>query len=99
VLFKIEGLFPIDDSYRIYEFKAPKVFCESNVGSIKFEDNFKMKLIAIKKATAHINMFGNKNMVMQVVPEITPQTIIKEEDVIVVFGRKEDFAKMKKLIS
>ncbi|MDO5570531.1 MAG: TrkA family potassium uptake protein [Bacteroidales bacterium] len=96
---KIEALFPVDDSYRIYEFKAPKVFLGNNIESLKLEDNFKMKLVSVLRPTFQLNMFGNKNNVLKVISDISPQTIINEGDVLVVFGRKEDFAKMKKLIS
>lgn len=94
----IDGMYPLDKSYRIYEVIVPEVLIGQSVGDIQFEENFKMKLITIKRRVLQKNIFGNQTFVYEVLGNVQIDSVFEKDDEMVLFGKEQDFAHMKKAL-
>lgn len=95
----IEGMFQVDNTYRIYEVIIPKIFVEQKVSEVNFKENFKMELIAIKRKTPQRNIFGKEVMEYRVLPTLNSNTLFETDDEIILFGNDKDFAHFKKMFN
>ncbi|MEG1186357.1 MAG: TrkA family potassium uptake protein [Bacteroidales bacterium] len=95
----IEGMYQLDNTYRIYEVIIPSIFIGQEINAVNFEENFKMKLVTIKRKTQYKNIFGKEVSGYQIIPDILPDMVFQEEDELVLFGTAKNFAQMKKTLS
>lgn len=80
--------FQVAPDYYIYEMKLPKPFIGRKLGDIKLEEDFSLKLIAIK----HYSREESKNyMQMKLVQEPSDDFTVSAGDIFVLFGKRSRF--------
>ena len=87
---QIVDSFDISDKYTIYEIKAPEHMIGKTVLETGFRQEFKMNIITIIRKKRKKNILGVAREVKDSIGLVTPDTVLQEEDLLVVFARKED---------
>ena len=77
----------VDDDHLIIEWEIPPRFIGRKLGDAKFEEEFGLKLIALKRYDAKID----KSLVMN---NPSDETVFVEKDVFVLFGHPKNFRKL-----
>ena len=77
----------VDDDHLIIEWEIPSRFIGRKLGDAKFEEEFGLKLIALKRYDAKID----KSLVMN---NPSDETVFVEKDVFVLFGHPKNFRKL-----
>lgn len=74
--------------YYIYEIKPPETFIGQRLGDINLEENFSLKLIAIK----HIPQEEQKTTLPEeIIENPSEDFIIRPNDILILFGRRNKF--------
>ena len=77
----------VDDDHLIIEWEIPSRFIGRKLGDAKFEEEFGLKLIALKRYDAKVD----KSLVMN---NPSDDTVFVEKDVFVLFGHPKNFRKL-----
>ena len=77
----------VDDDHLIIEWEIPPRFIGRKLGDAKFEEEFGLKLIALKRYDAKVD----KSLVMN---NPSDDTVFVEKDVFVLFGHPKNFRKL-----
>ncbi|MBX2931239.1 MAG: TrkA family potassium uptake protein [Chitinophagaceae bacterium] len=92
----INDSFELNKEYSIVEVKTPKSFIGKTMEEIDCRANYDISIITIIKPFVKGSFFGkNKTNVINGFPE--PTTLIEKDDVLVIFGKKENLTKLLKL--
>lgn len=87
--------FSIHEDYRVYELNAPSDFIGKDLISINLRGKYNLNLVTIlrKKDSKALLSLGNTEKTMIIgVPK--PETIIEENDILLIFGRERDIRKI-----
>lgn len=83
--------FRIDREYYVVKFTVPESFVGYFVNELNMEEEFHLKLIALKRADKITNCIGVSLMESHVKNELPGEEKIHEGDVLVCYGRYRDF--------
>ena len=86
--------FKIDKSYSISEIKTPSAFVGKTIIELNFRSAFNLNVITILRKKEKINLIGVSTTQMEVIGIPTGDTIIEEDDVLVVFGLNEKISEI-----
>ena len=85
--------FPIDEHYYVMKFKVPENLYGYYVNDLKLNDQFGLKLIALKRGKTLVNSLGVSFTEKEVVNQLPEEDHLLEGDELVVYGRYSDFQK------
>jgi len=77
------------DNYAIAEIKPPKDIINKRLDEIKILENYKINLITIKREA----LINKENNTAHIIGVPHKDTMIKEEDRLIIFGHEKDFTK------
>lgn len=89
-LHQIIDSFDISEKYSIYEIKVPNELIGKTVLESNFRNQFSMNIITIIRKKKRKNIFGITREVKDAIGVVTPETVLLEDDLLVVFSKKED---------
>lgn len=89
---KVVENFEIDNNYSISEIGVRKEFVGKTIEEVRFRENYKLNIITILRVKEKTNLLGNKIKTTEVIGLPTRDTLIKEGDVLVVFGANRDIS-------
>ncbi len=84
----------INDKFQIVEVVVPDRYVDHRIGEIDFKGKYAILLITITRNVEQKSILGTNNKVKQVVGILTPETLLRRGDRILIFGeisRIEDF--------
>jgi trk system potassium uptake protein TrkA len=87
--FKIEG----EGDYLISEIEAGKDIIGKTVAGVNFRKEFGLNIITIRRKERYKNLLGRNAEKRVVIGMPKPDTVFKEEDVLVVFGKSSNIDK------
>ncbi len=88
-------VFKITDRYAIFEIKAPDIFINKTLLDINLRQNYSLNLVTIKRKAEKKKFFsGEKISAFQVIGVPKPDTVILENDILVLSGFMEDLMKI-----
>jgi trk system potassium uptake protein len=82
--------FQINPNYRILEVAVPDRYVGISVEALNLATRYRLVLVTIIKNVVQKNIFGNNKFDMQVVGIVPPDTIVKQDDILVLFGAPKD---------
>jgi trk system potassium uptake protein TrkA len=82
--------FDISAKYSIYELKVPEDLIGQKVGETNFRQQYNINIITIIRKKRRKNILGVSREVKDSIGVVTPDTMLQEEDLLVVFAKKED---------
>lgn len=84
----------INDKFQIVEVVVPDRYIDHRIGELDFLEKYAIQLITITRSVEQKNILGNANRVKQVTGILTPETLLRRGDRLLIFGevsRIEDF--------
>ena len=85
--------FPIDEHYYVMKLKVPEKLYGYYVNDLKLNEQFGLKLIALKRGKTLVNSLGVSFLEKEVVNQLPEEDHLLEGDELVVYGRYSDFQK------
>ncbi len=82
--------FQINTNYRLLEVAVPKRYIGSSVTKLNLAVKYRLVLVSILKKINKKNQFGRDSSELQVVGIVPPETILQNEDVLLLFGAPRD---------
>ncbi|WP_186755882.1 potassium channel family protein [Echinicola salinicaeni] len=86
--------FDISDGYNIVEVTAPKEFVGQTIGETAVRNRFNVNILTIIKMRNRPNIFGNMQERQKVMGVVSAQTVIEDNDILVLFGEINDIQKI-----
>lgn len=86
--------FDISDGYNIVEVTAPKEFVGQTIGETAVRNRFNVNILTIIKMRNRPNIFGNMQERQKVMGVVSAQTVIENNDILVLFGEINDIQKI-----
>lgn len=87
--------FNLNPYYSVIEVKTPSIFVGKSVQEIGFRENYNVLILTIIQQKEKSSFFG-KSKVDHITGIPKPETIIKSEDILVVYGSAKDLQKILK---
>ena len=87
-------LFRLDDTYCVYKFRIPEKFVGLRANELHLYENFRLKIIAIKKSERVLNFTGIEYNNSIVVNTTEDDLTMEADDVLVCYGMESDFRKL-----
>jgi trk system potassium uptake protein TrkA len=87
-------LFRIDDTYSVFKFHIPEKFVGLQANELHLYENFRLKIIAIKKSEKVLNFTGIEYNSSIVVNTTEDDLTMEAGDVLVCYGKESDFRKL-----
>jgi trk system potassium uptake protein TrkA len=91
-------LFRLDDKYCVFKFQIPKQFVGMSPHDLHLDEEFHLKIIAIKKTKKVQNFIGIEYNNSEVVSNIEESGALEANDELVCYGKESDFRKLFKLL-
>ncbi len=91
-------LFRVDDKYCVFKFQIPKQFIGMSPNDLHLNEEFNLKIIAIKKPKKVQNFIGIEYNESEVVNATEDTEPLVANDEIVCYGKESDFRKLCKLL-
>lgn len=82
--------FQIHPDYRMIEVAVPDRYVGRSIEELALEKRYKLVLVTIIKKVVRKHLFGHEKSEMQVVGIIPPGTILREGDILLIFGTPHD---------
>lgn len=89
-LHQIIDSFSITEKYSIYEIPVPRRLIGKTVGDSEFRQKHNMNIVTIIRKKMKKNILGVQNWVKDSIGVIDSSMVFKEDDLLVVFCKKED---------
>lgn len=90
--------FQIDADYCVVKFSLPKRFIGYSVNELKWDEEFKVKILGVVRGTKVENCIGVSIFESHVVNELLENDIILENDGVVCYGKYSDFQRLWKAL-
>jgi trk system potassium uptake protein len=82
--------YQLDNNFTISEVKAKKEFYGKTLEELESIDKYHLTLITIIRAIEKKNLIGKKTIIKETIGQPSPNTIILDNDILVVFGNNKD---------
>lgn len=95
----LEGIldsFELSDDYSIIEVKVPQKYVGMSVADVGFRRNYNLVLLTTMNVTEEKSDIGAHKKVTNVCGVASLTTVLKQDDIIVVYGNKKDLEKLLK---
>lgn len=83
--------FQVDEEYYVFKFPIPASLVGFHVNDFKLEQEFSMKILALKRASTVQNFLGVSLLEKSVANELPDDATLQENDELVCYGRYKDF--------
>lgn len=86
--------FKISDNYKLIEVQIPERYIDKKIKEIDFANTYQVQPVTIIRSTEGRNLFGTVHKVKQVMGVLSPDTLLKRGDSLLLFGevnKLEDF--------
>lgn len=81
--------YKVTDTHHIYRIKTPAALVGQPLGTVRMEENFNLKLVAIERARETRNLIGIRQTDYRVIERLSDDLTLEEKDLLILFGRKE----------
>ncbi len=85
--------YQLDHNYTISEVKAKKEFFGKTLRELDTIDTYRLTLITIIRNIEKKNLMGKKTIVKETLGRTSPETVVLNDDILVVFGNNKDIEK------
>lgn len=85
--------YQLDNNYTISEVKAKKEFFGKTLKELDSIDTYRLTLITIIRKFEKKNLMGKKTIVKETIGRTSPETIVLDDDILVVYGNNKDIEK------
>ncbi|MFI0429795.1 potassium channel family protein [Mariniflexile sp. HMF6888] len=82
--------YQLDNNYTISEVKAKKEFYGKTLQELDSIDKYHLTLITIIREIEKKNLIGKKTIVKETIGRTSPETLVLENDILVVYGNNKD---------
>ncbi len=82
--------FQINSDYRLLEVGIPERYINLSINKLNLANRYRLVLVSILKKVNKKNIFGNDKSELQVMGIVPPETILKKDDVLLLFGAPRD---------
>lgn len=82
--------YQLDNNFTISEVKAKKEFFGKTLAELDSIDKYSLTLVTIIRKKEKRNLIGKKSIVKESIGRPNPETIVKEDDILVVYGNNKD---------
>jgi trk system potassium uptake protein TrkA len=82
--------YQLDNNYTISEVKAKKEFYGKTLQELDSIDKYHLTLITIIREIEKKNLIGKKTIVKETIGRTSPETVILDNDILVVYGNNKD---------
>ncbi len=82
--------YQLDDDFTISEVKAKPEFFNKTLGELDTIDKYHLTLITIIRKVEKRNLIGKKSIVKKTIGRPSSETVIEENDILVVYGNNKD---------
>ncbi|MEJ7830527.1 MAG: TrkA family potassium uptake protein [Segetibacter sp.] len=82
--------FQINSDYRLLEVGIPERYINLSINNLNLANRYRLVLVSILKKVNKKNIFGNDKSELQVMGIVPPETILKKDDVLLLFGAPRD---------
>ena len=82
--------YQLDNNFTISEVKAKKEFFGKTLGELDSIDKYSLTLVTIIRQKEKRNLIGKKTIVKESIGRPNPETVVKEDDILVVYGNNKD---------
>ncbi len=93
----VSSSYMVDDGHAIMEVSVPEIFVGQTVEAINVDKNFSLTLIAIKRTVLEKNLILLTRETQKLLQNFDDQTTLHEKDILLMFGKLEDFKKFKEM--
>lgn len=93
----LEGVidsFTISGSHNIVEVNVPDRYVGKTIEEIGFRQKYHLNILTILKCTQDTNAIGAKRTIKEVVGVVTPDTVLKDGDILVMYGKVKDIKRL-----
>lgn len=90
---KMKDIFYLSGEFNIVELEAPEFLFEKTLQELKLRSRFNVNLITIRRQVSESRKDGSEIVKQQILMP-TADTIIQKSDILVLFGKKQDIAKL-----
>ena len=91
--------YQLDDNFTISEVKARNEFFGKSLEELDSIDKYHLTLVTIIRKKEKRNLIGKKSLVKESIGRPSPDTIVEEGDILVVYGNNKDIEKLEKFMS
>lgn len=88
--------FQLTEEYNIVEVKVPSRYIGKTIGETNIRDKFKLLVLATIQRTEEENDFGQLHLAQQIKGVASAQTMLHEDDLLVLYGHIYDIRKLLK---
>jgi trk system potassium uptake protein TrkA len=85
--------YQLDHNFTISEVKAKKEFFGKTLQELDTIDTYRLTLITIIRNIEKKNLMGKKTIVKETLGRTSPETVVLDDDILVVFGNNKDIEK------
>jgi trk system potassium uptake protein TrkA len=82
--------FQLDNNYTVSEVKAKPEFHGKTLEELDSKDKYHLNVVTIIRKKEKTNLIGKKSIVKETIGLPTPETIVFEDDILVVFGENKN---------
>src|SRR5690606_6041415 len=82
--------FQINQNYRLLEVAVPSRYVGRTIEELNLAQKYRLVLVTIIKKVSKKHLFGDEKSEMQVMGIITPGTVVREGDILLLFGVPRD---------
>jgi trk system potassium uptake protein TrkA len=90
----VVGSFKISDQFTIVEAKVPLRFVGFTIGQAQLRQKYQVNILTVIEMVEETSLIGTKHMVERVRGVITADTLLKKGDILLIFGKKDDIARL-----
>ena len=80
----------VSDDYNIIEVKTPKRYVGLTISETKIRQDYNINVLTLIKMEEKPNIFGVKSKSKKVTGVVTPDTVVEEGDILLLFGHIKD---------
>ena len=82
--------FQLDNNYTVSEVKAKPEFHGKTLEELDAKDKYHLNVVTIIRKKEKTNLIGKKSIIKETIGLPTPETIVFEDDILVVFGENKN---------
>ena len=82
--------FQVNPNYRLLEVAVPERYVGNSITDLDLANRYRLVLVNIIKNVKQKNIFGNEKDELQVLGIVPPDTVLKKDDILLLFGAPKD---------
>lgn len=89
--------YKVTETHHLYKIKIPSALVGQELGTVKPEENFDIRLVAIERPQEVRNLIGLKQTQYQVIDHFTDKFVLEANDILIIFGKMEVLKKLSEI--